>query len=359
MPEESASVNRLRTYLNMPMERIPRYKMLLQELLESTSPDHIDYAPLQSAINSMNLVAFKIQEIIARRENVRKIDEISAKVGIDLRGKRFVKEGTLRKVCRAKVQKYYFVLMEDGALGLCCWSWWQVHDADVWCANSGGVRSPGRWAAEEEVPADRSVGVQGVGRDRVDPRGDQHSRGHSQLAKVRRSRRGKRCRFSPADLSVTLARSSCSRSAFYFFSPLKSFILLTESEEEKTMWTSSIRESIARTLRGPTSTRRASIRSELLLNEDDLSNDYELEGAFVIKNGWLNVTSECSRRPQRLWISLTLQNLTFSTAFKAAQPDESISIELCEVTPMREEGFFRLVVAVDEVRGVALTRHGR
>lgn len=114
MPEE-ASVNRLRTYLNMPMERIPRYKMLLQELLESTSSEHIDYAPLQAAINSVNLVAFKIQEIIARRENVRKIEEIGAKVGIDLRGRRFVRDGILRKVCRSKVQKYYIVLLEDGA----------------------------------------------------------------------------------------------------------------------------------------------------------------------------------------------------------------------------------------------------
>ena len=114
MPEE-ASVNRLHTYLNMPMERIPRYKMLLQELLQSTAPEHIDYAPLQTALNSVNLVAFKIQEIIARRENARKIDELSAKVGIDLRGRRFVRDGTLRKVCRSKVQKYYIVLLEDGA----------------------------------------------------------------------------------------------------------------------------------------------------------------------------------------------------------------------------------------------------
>lgn len=114
MPDD-ASVNRLRTYLNMPMERIPRYKLLLQELLASTSSDHLDYAPLQSAISSMDLVASKIQEIIARRENARKIDDVSAKVGIDLRGKRFVKDGTLRKVCRSKVQKYYFVLLDDGA----------------------------------------------------------------------------------------------------------------------------------------------------------------------------------------------------------------------------------------------------
>lgn len=92
------------------------------------------------------------------------------------------------------------------------------------------------------------------------------------------------------------------------------------------------------------------MRSELLLNEDELSSDYELESAFVIKNGWLNVISEDGRRPQRLWISLTLQNLSLSTTFKAAQPDESISIELCEAFPMHEQVFFRLVFFQDEVR---------
>lgn len=96
------------------MERIPRYKMFLQELLECTPPDHIDFGPLQAAIKSVDLVAFKIQEIIIRRENARKIEEVGAKVGLDLRGKRFVREGVVRKVCRSKVQKYYFVLLEDG-----------------------------------------------------------------------------------------------------------------------------------------------------------------------------------------------------------------------------------------------------
>lgn len=141
----------------------------------------------------------------------------------------------------------------------------------------------------------------------------------------------------------------CFRSAFYFFSPLKSFILLTESEEAKASWMTSIRECIARTLRGPTSTRRASVRSELLLNEDELSSDYELESAFVIKNGWLNVAQGANKRVQRLWISLTLQNLSLSTTFKAAQPDESISIELCEAAPLKEDVFFRLSFIQDEV----------
>lgn len=135
--------------------------------------------------------------------------------------------------------------------------------------------------------------------------------------------------------------------AFYFFSPLKSFILLADSEEEKLSWTTSIRDSINRTLRGRTSMRRASVRSDLLLDEEDMSTDYELETAFVIKNGWLNVTTEDAKRTRRLWISLTLQTLSLSAAFKAALPDESINIECCEAIPLKEDTCFRVHVVPD------------
>jgi hypothetical protein len=118
LPPE-ADVNRLRRYLNMPVERIPRYKMLLQELLESTPPDHVDFAPLQSAIRSVDRVANKIEEISERRENARRLATVSAKVGLDLSGRHFVRDGMLRKVCRSKVQTYYFVLLEDGKLDEC------------------------------------------------------------------------------------------------------------------------------------------------------------------------------------------------------------------------------------------------
>lgn len=114
LPAE-ASVTRLRRYLNMPMERIPRYKMFLQELLAATPPDHIDYTPLQAAIRSVDRVANKIRDISDRRDSAQKLEGISARVGIDLRGRgRFVRDGLLRKVCRSKVQNYYFVLLEDG-----------------------------------------------------------------------------------------------------------------------------------------------------------------------------------------------------------------------------------------------------
>ncbi|KAI9908248.1 hypothetical protein PsorP6_004187 [Peronosclerospora sorghi] len=134
----------------MPVERITRYKLLLEELLGCTPPEHIDFLPLQSAIQSFDRVANKIKEISEIHKNTPTL-------------------------CRR------------------------------------------------------------------------------------------------------LARSC-------FYSTLKSFILLTETQEDKVGGTSDIRECIDRNLSGKTRPRRTSLRSELLMdNDDESSSSCELEVALPSK----------------------------------------------------------------------------
>uniref|UniRef100_H3HD08 Uncharacterized protein n=1 Tax=Phytophthora ramorum TaxID=164328 RepID=H3HD08_PHYRM len=286
LPPE-ADVTRLRRYLNMPVERIPRYKMLFQELLGSTPSEHVDFVPLQAAIRSVDRVASKIEEISERRENARAVATVSAKVGIDLTSRHFVRDGMLRKVCRSKVQTYYFVLLEDAMV----------------YGRHGGLHKKFRMIDLWECKvADDTESMPGV---------------------------------------ITTVGNS--NNAFCFYSPLKSFILLAESEGDKVAWTTSIRDYIGRNLRGQTHPRRGSARSELLVdNDDDSSSGYELEGGFVIKNGWLNSSSSVGKKPRRLWITLTLQTITLGSTFKTAQPEETIPIELCEVAPLEYEKSFRM-----------------
>jgi hypothetical protein len=152
--------------------------------------------------------------------------------------------------------------------------------------------------------------------------------------------------------------------------------LLTESEEDKVGWATDIRECIDRNLQGKTHPRRASVRSDLLTdNDDDSSSGYELEGGFVIKNGWLNVsggavltandpnggststtpspTTSCNvgKKPRRLWITLTLQTISLGSTFEAAQPEETIPVELCAVAPLKNGECFRLQFLHDTVSG--------
>lgn len=299
IPEE-ASVHRLRTYLNLPMERIPRYKVFLHELLECTPPDHIDYAPLQAAMKSVNQVANKVEEIIARRESARKIDEISDRLGMDLRGKRFVMDGMLKKVCRSKVQQYYFVLLEDALV----------------YGRIGSSLHKKKFRLIELAECKVSDDTESI----------------------------------PRAVNAVTGGCATSNNAFYFFSPLKSFILVALNEEAKNTWMHGIQESIDKTIRGgPRSSRRASIRSELLVDEDELSNDYELENAIVIKNGWLNTITHDNKTSRRMWITLNMQSLSIATMFKSAHLEESLNIELCEAVPMKESTFFRIYVRTESV----------
>lgn len=138
-------------------------------------------------------------------------------------------------------------------------------------------------------------------------------------------------------------------SAFCFYSPLKSFILLTDSAEEKEGWTKSISECIARTLRGQARhPRRASVRSDALLDVDEDENHLGGDSStLVIKNGWLNVSrgdEPNNRRSRRLWITLTLQTLSIASTFKAAQPDESFAIGDCVASAMRQNALLQVQV---------------
>jgi len=52
----------LYTYLIMPIQRVPRYILLLQELIKHTRPSHPDYEPLKVALKDMSDLADYIDE---------------------------------------------------------------------------------------------------------------------------------------------------------------------------------------------------------------------------------------------------------------------------------------------------------
>lgn len=54
--------------LIMPIQRIPRYRMLLEDLLKSTEDSHPDHDPLMEAVNKIREVAEHINERIRETE---------------------------------------------------------------------------------------------------------------------------------------------------------------------------------------------------------------------------------------------------------------------------------------------------
>lgn len=81
--EHSMNFNglRLTDYLVTPVQRIPRYTLLLRDLLASTPDSHNDYANLVSAIDKISLTATTINETIRQAESQIRMAAITERGG--------------------------------------------------------------------------------------------------------------------------------------------------------------------------------------------------------------------------------------------------------------------------------------
>ena len=105
------------SYLILPVQRVPRYKLLLSELRKRTPKDHPDYAPLEEAIAKVNAAAHVINDTLKDREILNKLFHIQSqfvgKVELVRRGRKFEREGVLTKICRRGHKQFYFHLFSD------------------------------------------------------------------------------------------------------------------------------------------------------------------------------------------------------------------------------------------------------
>lgn len=118
MHEECKGLN-LGALLITPVQRVPRYKLLLESLLNKTPKDHPDFEKLQEATTEINKVAHHINENIRQRENFQKMLSIQNSLTgegapkILAPGRLFIKEGPLLKVCNRGSQERMFFLFSD------------------------------------------------------------------------------------------------------------------------------------------------------------------------------------------------------------------------------------------------------
>ncbi|KAG0199915.1 hypothetical protein BGX28_006898 [Mortierella sp. GBA30] len=63
----------LQGYLLLPVQRIPRYKLLLQDLLENTWPEHVDYQDIATALEKISSRADEMNERKRQYENHEKV----------------------------------------------------------------------------------------------------------------------------------------------------------------------------------------------------------------------------------------------------------------------------------------------
>ena len=91
----------------LPVQRIPRYRLLLEQLLKYTPTDHTEYDVVKRALEKISDMAMFSNEAIRARENKTKIMEIMLSINplsrvdlLDDQDRRFIKEGILSRQCR-------------------------------------------------------------------------------------------------------------------------------------------------------------------------------------------------------------------------------------------------------------------
>lgn len=85
---------RLEHMLIMPIQRIPRYNLLLTDLIKKTPPEHVDYDNLIRALQVTKEVADHINKCVAQSENFKKIGNTGFK-GLVEAHRRLLHEGVL------------------------------------------------------------------------------------------------------------------------------------------------------------------------------------------------------------------------------------------------------------------------
>ena len=91
------------SYLIMPVQRIPRYVLLLKELKKYTWPDHPEFPNLVRALSKAQEIATHVNEKIREIENMQKILDIQVKIEGDFEhlvkpSRKLIREDTLTKV---------------------------------------------------------------------------------------------------------------------------------------------------------------------------------------------------------------------------------------------------------------------
>lgn len=93
----------LTAFLMTPVQRIPRYKLLLEDLFKNTPLSHPDHANLEKAISLIQEIALSVNEHIRDHEMVLKMLDLQRSIqglkgNLVTPGRRFLKRGPVLKV---------------------------------------------------------------------------------------------------------------------------------------------------------------------------------------------------------------------------------------------------------------------
>ncbi|CAD7003378.1 unnamed protein product [Ceratitis capitata] len=115
-PEVQRTLNSL---MIVPIQRLPRYKLLLDQVLLYTSPSENDFKLLKDSVKKIESIVSHINSCVEEQEVTLKLLNLQNSIinrspNIVKPSRRIIKEGTMNKISRSGTQiKRYCVLMSD------------------------------------------------------------------------------------------------------------------------------------------------------------------------------------------------------------------------------------------------------
>ncbi|XP_071084148.1 FYVE, RhoGEF and PH domain-containing protein 6-like isoform X2 [Haliotis cracherodii] len=107
----------LKHYMLKPIQRIPQYKLLLQDYLKNLPSDSPDYKPTEVALTIVSEVADHANESMRHGDTVQKLLEIQhsliGQFEVIQPGRNLIKHGELQKSSRKELQPRMFYLFND------------------------------------------------------------------------------------------------------------------------------------------------------------------------------------------------------------------------------------------------------
>eukprot|EP01100_Stratorugosa_tubuloviscum_P013944 TRINITY_DN7193_c0_g1_i1.p1 TRINITY_DN7193_c0_g1~~TRINITY_DN7193_c0_g1_i1.p1 ORF type:complete len:558 (-),score=190.50 TRINITY_DN7193_c0_g1_i1:75-1748(-) len=111
----------LNAFLIMPVQRLPRYEMLLRELTKNTWKEHADYDNLQRALKSVITVTKYINDKKREAENMQKLVSVQQRLQdahpivsqLLQPHRRYIREGTILQLKPNKIKERYGFLFND------------------------------------------------------------------------------------------------------------------------------------------------------------------------------------------------------------------------------------------------------
>ncbi|ELP90040.1 Rho guanine nucleotide exchange factor, putative [Entamoeba invadens IP1] len=118
-PEEYKNFE-LTSFLITPIQRIPRYKLLLNDLLKHTPHNHIDYKDLSDGFNLISQVAISVNDFSKQAEHMEQVNDLSSRitelpseVNFQEPGRIYQKDGILLVCFKKKYVPCHCILFSD------------------------------------------------------------------------------------------------------------------------------------------------------------------------------------------------------------------------------------------------------